>query len=248
MHMVSDSPIFLSGHKSATQVYRLRRASTCERPCRTQQGALDWLLDGVERIFVPIFCGEKPINTGTGCGCVVEGGIALYVETPLVSMPCIRRVAHTSRGKARPQTHYVFLPGALSPPTNDAKLSQPSDPAAARVHPPLSTCENMPPTRGFEQRSYDGLPLMELTHYLRPRTPPTCSTARTPEVACVDLCLFKHSRITGAFASLFTLGRCGPFQASMAKNSNHSKNQMSGGRSLLCANQTIDDDDNSGTT
>ncbi|KAJ6523025.1 hypothetical protein B0H19DRAFT_1202159, partial [Mycena capillaripes] len=102
--------------------------------------------------------------------------------------------AHQSR---KDWTHYVFLPGAVSPPIKEAESSKPSDSAPAPAHPPVNapptTDENMPPTRGleqpnraFEQWSNDGPPLMEWTRYLRPRTPRTRSTARTPEVARIE--------------------------------------------------------------
>ncbi|KAJ6540739.1 hypothetical protein B0H19DRAFT_1176178 [Mycena capillaripes] len=153
-------------------------------------------VEGVERTVVPLesqyFAPRDRSTLGlgaAGCGCVVEGVGCAVCGNALGALHTTCR-AHQSR---KGQTHYVFLPGAVSPPIKDAESSQPSDPALAPVHAPPLTDENMPPTRGleqstpgFEQRSYDGPPLTEWTHYLRPRTPPTRSTARTPEVARIE--------------------------------------------------------------
>ncbi|KAJ6540696.1 hypothetical protein B0H19DRAFT_1313425 [Mycena capillaripes] len=152
--------VFLGVERSCAQEHRLRWASTYERTRRARWWTLSWRCRqcGAHCCATGelIFCGEGPIDAGTQ-------GSRLWSR--------------------KDWTHYVFLPGAVSPPIKEAKSSNPSAPSSSGQ------------TTALHQWS---------GHAIYPRPPRTRSTARTPEVARIEAQLaaaFGRSMAEGDAAS-----------------------------------------------
>ncbi|KAJ7810717.1 hypothetical protein B0H14DRAFT_2862489 [Mycena olivaceomarginata] len=144
-----------------------------------------------------------------GCGCVVEGVGCAVCGNALgaLHMPC--RVHQPRKGQA----HYVFLSAAVSPPKKDAETSQPSPSASASTSawtvPAAWNDENTPPNRALDDEGTPGwYERTWRTHMLRagvpqpghprPRTPPTRTASRTPDVVRIEAQLAAFRQVMEA--------------------------------------------------
>ncbi|KAF8144230.1 hypothetical protein K438DRAFT_587588 [Mycena galopus ATCC 62051] len=136
--------------------------------------------DGVQRTVVKLegqyFTEQDRSALGlevAGCGCVVAGVGCAVCGNALGALHTPCRVHQSRKG----QEHYIFLPGAVSPPIKDAGSSRPAGAGAASTSGAAPADENTPPTRALETDSllWDRPPPIP---FRIPRTPP--ALVRTP--------------------------------------------------------------------